>query len=353
MITDSVVFDEHYIPRELAHREEEVGTLVRAWNPLTVDDPVADVLLAGPSGVGKTVLTTFALRNLTRENHVPYAHVGAMGQTTGDVLRDLLGQIGGHPLGDETVTDLTWTVRNHLDDPGICVLDEADDLPDSDTLDTLTSIDGLSLVVITHDRQRWLGRVDPDLQHRFSVDGHELSLDRYGVDELADVLEARATAGLRSGVVRRDQLERIADDVAGVARVGIQSLHAAAELATSRGHERIEPGDVDDSYDRARHRIRQENLSSLTFHHQVLYELIRDADELTGIDLHRRYDMISKQAYRGRRGTPISERARRNKLSKLADHDLIEVIDGRATRRYRVVDDRVESPRDVPLQPDA
>ncbi|WP_435346053.1 Cdc6/Cdc18 family protein [Haloarchaeobius sp. HRN-SO-5] len=344
MITDSRVFDDEHMPAILEHRDQEVGQLSRAWTPVSSAD---DVLLYGPSGVGKTVLTKHTLGRLTKARTTPHAHVETMGQTTGDVLRDLLGQIGGHPVGNETVEDLTWTVRNHLDEPGICVLDEADDLPGTDTLDALTSIDNLSLVVICHDEQRWLGCADPAVQHRFSVEGTELELRRYHVDELADILEARAELGLRDDVWTRTQLERIADDVAGVARVGIQALFAAAELATNRGHERIEPEDIRDSYDRARHRIRQENLSSLPYHHHVLYELIRNAGEMRSAVLHDRYNQLSDSLYQDRAQTPIGERSRRNKLSKLASYDLVEVVGERANRRYSVVDPGVKSALDI------
>jgi Cdc6-like AAA superfamily ATPase len=74
----------------------------------------------------------------------------------------------------------------------------------------------------------------------------ELILDCFGVNELADILEARARRGLPSGVVTRKQLEVIADEVAGVARKGIQPLRQAALLAEEREHDEIAVDDVAD-----------------------------------------------------------------------------------------------------------
>jgi len=69
---------------------------------------------------------------------------------------------------------------------------------------------------------------------------------RYGVDELSSILRARADQGLPPNVVTDDQLRTIADEVAGVARYGIQALRAAAELATERGHHRVRDVDLEE-----------------------------------------------------------------------------------------------------------
>ena len=99
----------------------------------------------------------------------------------------------------------------------------------------------------------------------------------------------------------------IANHVAGVARFGIQSLYAAAELAVERSHERIRPVDIDDSHDRALHRIRQSNLNSLPLHHHVLYKLIRVAGEVSASELHERHENAAEQLYAGSAQTPIGK----------------------------------------------
>jgi len=196
--------------------------------------------------------------------------------------------------------------------------------------------------VIVHDPDDWLARVDDRVRNRLS--GQELGLDRYGVSELADILQARARVGLRTGVIGRECLEAIADEVAGVAREGVQSLRAAAEVAGERGHARIRERDVADAYGRARRRIREAALASLPFHHQVLYAVLYQAGTLDATALHDRYDAVAKVVYSGRQQVPLSKRARRNKLSKLRDYDLI-CYEGPPQRRvYTIVDEKVPPP---------
>jgi Cdc6-like AAA superfamily ATPase len=72
-----------------------------------------------------------------------------------------------------------------------------------------------------------------------------------------------------------------------------------------RSHETIQPADIDDSYDRALHRIRQSNLNSLSLHHHVLFELIRVASEVSASELHERYENAAEHLYAGYPQTPF------------------------------------------------
>lgn len=79
--------------------------------------------------------------------------------------------------------------------------------------------------------------------------GRELELDRYGSQDLADILEPRAQHGLQANV-DSDYLIEIADQVSGVARKAIQTLRAAAEIAAERQCP-ISAVTVDTGYQRA------------------------------------------------------------------------------------------------------
>ncbi|WP_394324575.1 Cdc6/Cdc18 family protein [Haloquadratum walsbyi] len=165
------------------------------------------------------------------------------------------------------------------------------------------------------------------------------------------MLEARAKQGLAKDLVTRKQLRTIANHVAGVARFGIQSLHAAAKLAVERSHETIRPADIGDSYDSALHRIRQSNLNSLPLHHHVLYELIRVAGEIPASELHYRYENAAEQLYAEYPQTPTGKRSRRNKLVRLREYELIKHEKPPQSRVYRVLDSELESVIDIDETP--
>jgi len=340
MITDPRVFEDDHLPREILHREGAIETLLRAWSATRVGDAGEEVIVAGPSGVGKTALARHTLGRLAERAAINRAYARCLGATTASILRAGCEALGRDPPGNASTDELHAQLEAATEHPTVVILDEADGLPDSEALARLADIGGLSTVVITHDLHRWLARLEH--AHDRYVSATQLTLDRYGVDELANILGARARAGLPPTAVTRGQLERIADDVAGVAREGIQALRAAAEIAAERGHGTIEDDDIDDAYARARHRIRGSNLRSLPFHHHVLYALVFEVDGLDGATLHDRYDAVAEAAYADHRLTPVGKRSRRNKLRKLIAYDLVERVGPDHDPTYVAVDEGVE-----------
>lgn len=138
------------------------------------------------------------------------------------------------------------------------------------------------------------------------------------------------------------QLRDLADEVAGVARNGIQRLWGAADIAQEREHYRIHDKDIRDGKERAWRRIRRLNLESLPVHHRVLYAIVHEGSPISGEDLHERYDEIAEEAYRGEPAQPIKNRARRAKFAKLVEYDLVEFEGPTRARTYRVIDEEVE-----------
>jgi len=244
MITDPRVFEDEYLPRELRHREGPVEELSRAFDPALDGARADDVLIAGPSGVGKTVLARHTLGKLEAYAAVDHVHIECLGTTTGEVLRSALRE--HHAQVDVAlntpVDELREQLRDVVDHPYILVLDEADALPDTETLEYVTRVPEVSIVAICHDADRWVARVPSTV--RRSISG-PIELDRYGVDELSSILRARADQGLPRGAVTDKQLRTIADEVASVARFGIQSLRAATEFTSDRRHGRIQEIDVE------------------------------------------------------------------------------------------------------------
>ncbi|GAB7010434.1 Cdc6/Cdc18 family protein [Halorubrum trueperi] len=322
MIRRPEVFHDETPPPALRHREAQVQELIRLLHR-ACSDHNQGALLAGPSGVGKTVLGRTVLDEFGREFGTQWTWIQALGTTTGELFREAIRGAGGTVANNAPNDELPERLRETLaGDELLILLDEADDVSGTDAVGQLTSVPGVEVVVICHEPDDWLARSEPRV--RQYLHGGRIELDRFGVDELADILRDRARVGLVDGVVTSSQLETIADDVAGVAREGIQTLRAAAESAVEREHGRIHDDDVDDAYERARSRIREANLTSLPFHHLVLYELIREAGEVTGRQLHARYEEVEEQVYANRERMPISRRDRRNKLDKLRAYDLIE-----------------------------
>ena len=327
MITDAHVFQDDHVPDRLLHRDAEVGVLARAFEPALAGSAPDDVVIHGPHGVGKSVLARHTFDRLQSRATADWAHVHAMGLSTAGVVRATLQELGADPAPTTPQEDLCLQLRERVDQPTVVVLDEGDELPGA-ALDRLLDVPLVGVAPIVHDVDHWLSRLDDSVRRRLTA--VKLELDRYPVDELADILAPRARKGLR-GSVPRSYLETVADRAAGGARRGIQTLRAAGEIAGERECA-VSDVDVDAAHARALRRIRELNLQSLTVHHHVLYELIRAAGSITPEDLNDRYDRVADQVYDGRGAVPVGRRQRRTKLRKLDEYGLID----RAEHRHDV-----------------
>jgi len=350
MITNEEVFDDDHLPQRLLHRGQKVDRLANAVQP-SLTGSGEDVLISGASGVGKSVLARHTLRHVCSKSDYQYARVECLGETTAGILRAILrGLPGEDPATNTPTEDLALHLRERVADAGnpvAVILDEAADLTETDALARLGDVDLLSTVIVCHNPYEWLDATTDRMRRRLI--GNHIELDRLGTDELADVLAARADAGLRRNAVEREQLEMIADERAGMPRPGIQSLYVAAMIAKERGHPSILDQDIADCYERADRRMRQLSLNSLPFHHHVYYELLRRCGPLRGPPLQDRYDAVADDLYHGREQTPVGDRRRRHITSKLEGYNLIQNTGSTKGSEYVAVDDAVVSPLDIEI----
>lgn len=338
MIVEEQVFDDSFLPDRLLHREAEVETLAEAFEPALDGDRPEDIVITGPHGVGKTVLARHTYDRLERRANVEWAHIRAMGLSTAGIIREILETLGGDPSQTTPKDELVRRLQERVENPVVVILDEGDEL-NEDSVATLAEIPQVTVIPIVHEPDTLLSRIEDDrLRHRLNG---RLELDRYRNEELADILEPRVDHGLRDDV-DREYLHEIADHVGGVARQGIQTLRGAAEIAANRDCP-IEDVDVEDAHERAMRWIRRSNLESLPLHHQVLYELIRKSGPVSPEELHESYEAVADAVYQNRDRVPVGQRARRNKLRKLEEYGLIDIVGENRHREYRVIDEGVTS----------
>ena len=347
MLWDESVFRDGWVPRRLEGRDDEQEQLTAALRPAVQGEPPADVVISGPSGVGKTALARCQLNALRLEADVCSTHIQCLGQSSGSICRQLVRDHprGGDPSHTTPVDDVRAELARSVDRPYIVILDEADAVCRTDLLGWLGGIDAVATVAICHDSDEWFGHLNAETARG----RRHIPLETYSVDALASILAQRADLGLRHGAVDRQLLERIARRCAGAARTGIQTLYEAAKRASEDRRASIEETDIGPAAEAARRRIRAANLSSLPVGHLLIYHLIQQADggQLSAGALAARYDEWAADALADHPATPAAPATRRRYLSKLEDYGLITSTGENRHKSYIALDPDLEVPDTV------
>nr|WP_245742062.1 AAA family ATPase [Natrinema salaciae] len=291
------------------------------------------------------------LRDLRQRAEVSSALIECSGKTGNEILHEAIEK---YPKGtvvhrNQPRVELVATLEKIVTEPLIIVLDEADVIPDLEVLKDLFSVDLISVIAITHSNTEWLNRVDRDLRVHFHGDS-QIEFDKYGVQELVDILEPRVEHGLTGDPTQPGQLERIADETGGVARWAIKSVLSAAELARERNHDYFYNDDVADSFEHAMQKIRKANLRSLPLPHQRLYEIVRAIGPVSGGEMKTTYREHKDAIFEGRGHDSVTWRRAWDYLSKMDDYDLIKMPGDTNAKVYEAVDPELEAPVEFDLR---
>ena len=150
----------------------------------------------------------------------------------------------------------------------------------------------------------------------------QVAFKPYGVEDLLTILEERAREALHPASWTKEMLQKIAELSAGDARVAIQTLKNAAELAEAKRSSVIKEEHIQTGYSSARDLKQHYLLSSLTEHHRTLFEIIKQSSN-EGIhsgELWQAYTQRCLEAFR----KPLAERRLQVYMTTLISLGLVE-----------------------------
>jgi orc1/cdc6 family replication initiation protein len=333
MITDARVLQPEFIPREVTHRDAEVNTLSSVLQPILDGNSTDPVFLHGPSGVGKTCIAQFTVERL-RENVVDLNHQYvncwedySRFKTLYTLLEGINKTIDIHR--QSTPRDqLLDRLRDYDGPPYVVILDEVDQLEDKSLLYDLYRIRGLTMILIANNEQGVFADVDDRINSRLA-NATRIHFRQYHHDELVAILQDRVRWGLNPDVIDMKELDSIANNAAGDARVAIGILRQAARTANAQQMNEISEDVIRKVTPEAKSEIKQKTVDRLTTHQEVLYETITEYGEISPNKLY--------EEYCNRVGDPKTQRMVRNYLSKLEHYNLIEAEGNTRGRTYRTV----------------
>jgi len=331
MIHDARFLRVEFVPREVVHRDAEVNHLSSVLEPLTRGEPADTALITGPTGAGKTCIAKFTVDRLREENldlesiYVNCWNDHSRFQALYRILDGLQSTIDIHR--QSTPRDVLLNrLREYEGSRCVVILDEVDQLEDKGVIYDLNQLPRFSLIQIANDGEKLLAQVDDRLASRLRG-AERIRFHRYTTDELVDILRERAKRALIPNAVDQSELEAIANEAGGDARVAISTLKHAARRANQADAKKVSEEHVQSALPDARQEIRQKNLDSLTEHQRVVYEVIEEYGEIAPGDLYHEY--------RTRIENPKSDRTIRNYLKKMVRYNLVTTEGSTRDRVYR------------------
>lgn len=332
MIEDARVLQEEFIPEEIQHRNAETNQLSNALEPCIHGESPQNATLFGPTGTGKTCIAKFTVDRLHEELlEVDSQYVNCwQDYSRFRVLYRLLeGQgkaVDIHRQGTPT-DELLERLQTHITAPFIVILDEVDQLQERDVLYDLYNLPQVTMILIANREPTLFADMDQRISSRLKT-ARKIKFDKYTIDELVSILEARVRWGLADDVITRPQLKRIADRAAGDARIAIGILRSAARQAQKQKGTTITTDAIDAVVPDAKNEIRRKNVEKLNTHQSILYEIIEEAEPIQPGQLNERYkDRVEE---------PRSERTVRKYLNKMRHYNLIEASGEGKQRQYQL-----------------
>jgi len=321
VIEDARVLTEDFIPKEVVHRASQVEVIEDNLKPLIEGNNGRNMLIYGPTGVGKTCITRYVLQELS--SYVSNLKDSFVNCWTKDsnfkILYDLVTELGS-PLGlhrkGTSTEDLLEKLKEVFNEreKGVVVLDEVDQLENDKLLYHLSQLPNLTLIFISN-RETVFYDTDPRVRSRLEGKA-EIEFPKYSPEELKDILADRANWGLVPDAIKDSQLKRIAHASQGDARKGITALRIAAEAA-EREDSSIKDEHIQQALPQAGEEKKQQSLASLNQHQKILYEIIEDKQEVKPSALYEQYEKKKGE-------NCVVRRTVRKYLKKMERYDLIE-----------------------------
>jgi archaeal cell division control protein 6 len=290
---DESKLDINYVPQKLPHREKEQRLLTEFFSfILHCPDRMSQrVILTGDVGTGKTALTQRFGATLTSEANkrsikFRYVHINCReyrGSLAPVLHRALTVFEPSFPARGYSADELLTFLLKALDTENthmILALDEFDSLVEKEGSDAVYKItrlqemrqglpQRLSFIFIMRD----LKAVEHlDESAKSTLQRSIINLERYGKDQLIDILNERVTMSFELGAVAEDVIDSIAElafSQTGNARFGIEMLWRAGKYADSENSDTVNPECIRQAVSAIIPGLRRSELASLGLHEKL------------------------------------------------------------------------------------
>lgn len=337
IIKDARVLTEKFIPKEVVHRDGQLSTIRDNLRPMLKGLNPRNSFLFGAPGTGKTCIAQYVSEELSAystsilNSYINCWECSSRFKVLYTIIQHLGLTLSVHRKGTPTDELLDVLKKKLTESPCVIVLDEVDQLEDDKILYDLAELPNTCLILISN-LPTALSEADPRVRSRLSS-AEAVEFPLYKTQEIADILKFRTDWGLLPTVVKKTQLERIADLSRGDARVAIGMLRVAAETAENKDLKRVTDELIENAIPVASTSNLDKNEERLNPYQKLILEVLRARKSLDSGNLQKEFNaMVQKKGLE-----PIVDRTFRKYMDKLVQYGFVKPSGDGRWRSYTAV----------------
>jgi orc1/cdc6 family replication initiation protein len=324
IIRSQDVLDMDFVPSRVVERDGQIKAVMSNLQPLIEAGNPRKSFLYGPPGTGKTCTARFLLEELSGHASLFKSYINCWKTATRfNILYEISQHTGlgasvhrkGTPV-DEIISALEKTLKEK---PCIVILDEVDQIEEDKVLYDLLSIPGIVLIMISNNPHAF-HRTDPRVLSRLtSMDNVEFPT--YTPEEISSILSDRVEWGLFPGVIKPQQIQRIARSSSGDARKALEILRLSGEQSDKQGLSSIPDPIINSLLSKQVETKSEHRKSILNPHQKLILDILEQTPGLNSTVLFEQFTSLSKK-----QGLePMVDRTFRKYLSTLLRLELIKM----------------------------
>ncbi|MBI4448074.1 AAA family ATPase [Candidatus Woesearchaeota archaeon] len=302
LFVNELALDAEFLPKNLPHRENQQQYLAECIKPLLQKRNGKNLLIIGPSGIGKTAAAKFVLREMEErglDEEVFPIYVNCWKKDTAyKMILDICEQVGFKHVfnkkADELIKDATTIINKKA---AVFIFDEVDKLESQQIIyQLIEDVYRKSIFLITNTSD-WMSELDQRIKSRLIPE--ILEFKPYNHAETEDILKKRINYSFVKGVWNEEALTLIVEKTAeiGDIRSGLFLLKEAGLAAEKKSSKKILVGHAEEAISKLPN-FGPKKAEGLSEEEKELISLIKNNNGKSTAQIYEVYSKNSDKSYR-------------------------------------------------------